>query len=420
MISEHLVVITFDGIRAEYLETAEFNGIWIPHLQQAISTGISCFNVTPVFPVYSPSCHVALATGLSPVKSGYYTTVYDCLEPQSDFRFSQLHFHARPIWDYFHEAGMTTANFFFPNTLDSVITWNIPELWRQSDKLNGVHLQKLKKLSTPCLIDQLTQRLGSEISYYFESDQIKTQVIKELINYRPNLLLARLTDSDAIHHQNGSWSTEFLTHLEYLDTCLGEIIEQTQKAGIYERTIFCLLSSFGHRDVQYEFQANLLLVKAGLIRLDSSGNITDWKVIGRIQGGTCEFILRYKNDLETEHQLFDILKSASEEYPETFEILTRENLFKLNASPMACYAIIGKGEVSIGTNLSGEVLTRAQQKATHGFLPAETDQHGFFIVFGPQIPQNIRLEFANIIDILPTISRRFNLRMESHEARILF
>lgn len=420
MISEHLFVITFDGIRAEYLETAELNGIWIPHLQQAIHSGISCFNVTPVLPVFSPACHVALATGLPPAKNGYYTTVYDCLEPQSDFRFSQLHFRARPIWDYFQQAGLTTANFFFPNTLDSDITWNIPEMWRQSDKLNGVHLLKLKKLATPCLIDQLTNRLGSEISYYFESDQIKTQVIKELITYRPNLLLARLTDSDAIHHQNGSWSTEFLTHLEYLDTCLGEIIEQTRILGIYERTIFCLLSNFGHRDVQYEFHVNSLLVKAGLIKLDSKGNISDWKVFGNVQGGTCEFILRYQNDLESEHQLFDLLKQAANDYPEMFQILTRESLGKLNANPMACYVITGNGDVSIGTNLSGETVTRSRQKATHGFHPAENDQHGFFIVFGPQIPQNIHLDFANVIDIMPTISRRFNIRMESREARILF
>jgi predicted AlkP superfamily pyrophosphatase or phosphodiesterase len=201
---------------------------------------------------------------------------------------------------------------------------------------------------------------------------------------------------------------------------LGEIIEQTKKTGTYERTIFCLLSSFGHRDVQYEFQANLLLVKAGLIRLDSKGNIVDWKVMGRIQGGTCEFILRYQNDLETEHQLFDLLKGATEDYPEMFEILSRENLSKLNANPMACYAIAGKGEVSIGTNLTGEILTSAQQKATHGFHPSDADQRGFFIVWGPQIPQNIRLDFANIVDILPTISRRFNIRMDSREARILF
>ena len=67
-------------------------------------------------------------------------------------------------------------------------------------------------------------------------------------------------------------------------------------AGTYAQTNFAVISDHGHLPVRQVLNPNVYLVEAGLIQLDSQGNIASWQAYCNSTSLSCQVVMKDPQD----------------------------------------------------------------------------------------------------------------------------
>jgi predicted AlkP superfamily pyrophosphatase or phosphodiesterase len=412
----HVIMISIDGLIPEYYTAPARLGLKVPNLTQMKLGGAYADSVEGVFPTVTYPAHTTLITGVRPATHGIVQNrIFEApTEPQTrEWYWFSKDLKAETLWSMAKKSGLVTASVGWPVTAGAEIDYNVPEI--VDPKENPPTPKRTLEYATPGLMQKaLAAATGKDTT----TDGRRTAISEFIINtYKPNLMLIHLIALDDAHHKFGPRSPQALETTERMDGYIGQIIEATRKAGIFERTTFFLVSDHGFAEVNKKFEPNVLLVKAKLITLDASGKPTDWKAAAWPAGGSCAIVLRDPNDKETAKTVTDIFtKLAAKDHSPINRILNQAELKKLGAVPTAYLMFDAAPGYSFDEMLTGpDTHEPKDYHGTHGHLPSRAELRSSLIVYGATARVGAKMTLARMLDIGPTAAAVLGLTFEKPE-----
>jgi predicted AlkP superfamily pyrophosphatase or phosphodiesterase len=346
-----------------------------------------------------------MVTGVRPARHGViYNTVFDPLDGFRDWFWESSWIKVPTLWDLARQKG--TAGASWPVTVGSSIDYLIPEgeFFPTGEEM----LEYMRRISTPELVDAVRAKVPAEIVTgqvdSAERDRfIAAAVVHMIETYRPNLTLVHLIETDSAQHTRGKHTPEVHRAFTNIDGYLGEIIRATEAAGIRQRTTFVITGDHGFYQIHSALQPNVELRRAGLLKTDSQGRITEWKAIAhgaaiRVAPGT---------DDATRRQVRALFQNlADTQYRGLFRLVERPELDSLGAYPEAFFIIEPvEGYMLSGGFIGDAFVVPANLRGNHGYLPSIPAMHTGLIVSGYRAKKGVQVPLARQIDIAPTIGR---------------
>jgi predicted AlkP superfamily pyrophosphatase or phosphodiesterase len=401
-----VVLISIDGFLPGYYLRPEELGVKVSNLEALKHSGSWAEGVIVQYPSLTLPSHATLSTGVRPAKHGIVeNTAFD---PLAGFPFGfdkASALKAPTLWDGAKEQGLITAGISWPATLESSMNYVIATGAGPGQANPGEYY---RRVSTPGLIDEIVARFGTKVleghaEFSLRDAFTACAASYVLSTYRPNLMMLYFGDTDHEQHEFGIHSPEAKRAYERTDEHIGEIVEAARRAGILETTTFLITGDHGFAPQHSMLQPNVLLRKAGLLRTDPNGKITDWEVVSH------NGAIRLKDPSDTEllqrtRRLFSDL--ASNSFQDIFRIVEREELDSLGAYPEAVFMLEPELGYSIGNGFEkDEFLVASRVRAGHGYLPSHPEMRTGLVVSGPGIKKGVQMPTARQIDIAPTIAR---------------
>ena len=417
-----LVVISVDGLRPDYVTAAELHGSKVPNLRRLMKEGTYAEGVIGVIPTVTYPSHTTLMTGVWPAKHGILgNATFDPLQKN----YQGWYWYAEDIrvptlWDVATAAGRTTASIQWPVTVGAKITWNIPEVWRAGTPEDA---KLLRVLSTPGLQDEAKKEIGEYrggIDTSGEGDEVRGKyAVWILERKRPGLLTLHLTALDHTEHETGVFSTESVAILERLDTIIGNVRAAAEKVAPM-RTYFAVVSDHGFAN--YDQQLNLFSAfrDAGLFTVDDKGNITGWKAMPWVTGGSAAIVLNDPRDAPTLEAVRALLMKLQTDSANGIErVLNEDELHARGGYPVASFFVSLKPGWRTGASLGGPVISKVKPGGTHGQSPDTPDLRAAFFLTGPGVPAGKNLGVIDMRDIAPTLAKEVGLKLPSADGKAL-
>jgi predicted AlkP superfamily pyrophosphatase or phosphodiesterase len=417
-----LLVISVDGLRPDYVTAADAHGSKIPNLRRFLKDGTYAEGVQGVIPTVTYPSHTTLVTGVWPAKHGILanTTLDPLQKNEQGWYWYAEDIRVSTLWDAATKADRTSASIQWPVTVGAHITWNIPEYWRASTPDDA---KLLSSVATPGLLAEMEAELGEYhggIETSAKDDEIRGRYAQWILEKkRPALLTLHLTALDHIEHQTGPFSPEALELLERLDVVIGNLRETTERLAP-GRAIMAIVSDHGFVKVNAQLNLFAAFREAKLLTLDEKGNVTDWKAMPWVTGGSAAVVLKDPKDSATLAQVRELLaKLAGDPANGIDRILEAEELHKRGGYPTASFFVSLKPGWRTGSLLTGPVLSRTKPGGTHGELPDLPDLRAAFFVIGPGVPAGRSLGLIDMREVAPTLAYLAGLSLPTAEGKNL-
>ena len=417
-----LVMISVDGMRPDYVTSADAHGAKIPQLRRLMKEGSYAEGVVGVVPTVTYPSHTTLVTGAWPAKHGIFgNTTFDPLQKN----YQGWYWYAEDIrvptlWNLAAQAGRTTASIQWPVTVGAHITWNIPEFWRANTNDDA---KLLRAVSTAGLLADLEKEVGpypAGINASIETDELRGKYAEWILEKkRPALLTIHLIALDHIEHETGVFSPEDMASLERIDTVIGNVRETAERTAP-GRTYIAIVSDHGFAKTDAQLNLFPLFRQAKLFTTDDKGKITDWRAMPWIQSAAAALMLKDPADTATLAEVRELLaKLAADPANGIDRILDADELHKRGGFPAASFFVNPKPGWKMGSALDGPVLSKTKPGGSHGELPDFPDLHAAFFVVGPGVPAGHSLGIIDMRDIAPTLAHAVGLSFSSTDGRLL-
>ena len=417
-----LVVISVDGLRPDYVTAAKAHGTKVPNLQRLMNSGAFAEGVTGVIPTVTYPSHTTLMTGVWPAKHGILANAtFDPLQKN----YQGWYWYAEDIrvptlWEAAGAAGRTTASIQWPATVGAAITWDIPEVWRAGTPEDA---KLLHALSTPGLLKEAAADIGEYrggIDTSGEGDEVRGKYAVWLLEKKkPGLLILHLTALDHTEHETGVFSAESQAILERLDMVIGKVWETSERIAP-KRAYLAVVSDHGF--VNYDQQLNFFPAfrEAGLYKADDKGNITDWKAMPWVTGGSAAIVLKDPADQTTLESVRALLTRLQADPATGIDrVLNAEESHARGGYPNASFFVSLKPGWRTGSTLNGVVISQVKPGGTHGELPDVPELRSAFFIAGPGIPPGKNLGLIDMRDIAPTLAKEAGLALPTADGKVL-
>ncbi len=417
--SEHVILISVDGMPPDYYTAPEKLGLRAPTLTMMKQSGAHAEGMEGVYPTVTYPQHTTMVTGVRPAVHGIVQNrIFEAPNaPQTRYWYWFANaLKSETLWTAAKKAGLTTAAVGWPVTVGAEIDYNAPEIYEPGE--NPPTWNWTAKHSTPGLLEKA---LGPDLKKGSPVDERLTSVSEFIIkNYKPNLLLLHLIELDGAHHRNGPRTKPAIETAEREDAYINRIVEATRQAGIFEKTTFFVVSDHGFASIDKRVSPNVALAKEGLITLDAAGKATAWKAAAWPAGGSCAIILKDANDKQTEAKVNALFsKWAKQKNSPIKQIITRAELRKLEAIPQAALMLEAAPGYSFNESLKGTEVGDSGEtyKGTHGYLPTDPRMRASLIIYGAGARSGAKLPLARTIDLAPSIASLLKLKLPNAEGK---
>jgi predicted AlkP superfamily pyrophosphatase or phosphodiesterase len=417
-----LVLISVDGLRPDYITSAEQHGAKVLQMRKFLQEGTYAEGVTGVIPTVTYPSHTTLVTGVWPAKHGIWgNTTFDPLQKN----YQGWYWYAEDIrvptlWDAASAAGRTTASIQWPVTVGARITWNIPEVWRAGTAEDA---KLLRVVATPGLLPEVASAIGEYrggIDTSVEGDEVRGKyAVWMLENKRPGLLTLHLTALDHIEHEAQAFSPQAIAVMERLDEVIGKVREAAERVSP-GRAFVAVVSDHGFAN--YDQQLNLFPAfrDAKLFSADDKGAITDWRAMPWVTGGSAAIVLKDPKDQATLGEVRALLaKLAADPASGIDRVLEAEELHQKGGYPNASFFVGLKPGWRTGSTLTGPVVSKVKPGGTHGQLPDQPDLRAAFFLVGPGVPAGKNLGVIDMRDIAPTLAKVVGLALPSADGKAI-
>jgi predicted AlkP superfamily pyrophosphatase or phosphodiesterase len=415
-----LVMISVDGLRPDYVTTADAHGVKIPNLRRFLTEGAFASGVEGVIPTVTYPSHTTLITGVWPAKHGILgNTTFDPLRKNSaGWYWYTEDIRVPTLWDVAARAGLVTASIQWPVSVGARLNWNIPELWRANTPDDT---KLLRSVSTPGLLAELETELGEyPRALDVEADEQRGRYAARLIEKKhPNLLTLHLIALDHTQHEKGPFSPDTMAVLERLDTVIGKLRETTERAAP-GRAWVAIVSDHGFAKTDTQLNLFPAFKDAGLFSTDGGGRITDWKAIPWTAGGAAAIMLKDAGDTVTRDVVRALLDRLARDPANGIDrVLDADALQKRGGYPPASFLVGLRPGWQTGSSVSGPILSPGPSRGSHGHLPDLPDLRAAFFLVGPGVPAARSLGLIDMRDIAPTLARRLGIALPSADGKTL-
>lgn len=405
--SRHVLVISVDGLGGSFLaQTAP--RVHAPNLQRLGKEGSYAEGVVGVYPTLTYPSHTTIVTGRMPAEHGIYTNLSSReagKNPRDWFWFSSA-IKVPTLWDEARSHQLSTGAVFWPVAAGAPIDWDIPEIWDPQKGEVGDPLY-VAKYATPGLLFQALLELGPPQPGADEDITRAHLAAFVLKKYKPNLLLVHLASLDTVEHAHGPASPEAAATLELEDKLIGELLDAVKESGLAASTDVFIVSDHGFLPIENEIAPNVLLAKAGLLTLDSQGQIIGGKIATVSNGGS--FFIYWPEGENLQPAVDAALKPLLDQGL-VWGLLNRSALHDLGADPGARMALEAREGWAFSSRTNGEAVAKLPAtQGTHGYLPSRPALRASFIAWGPDIKGGIDLHLIPMTAVGPTILRAMGI-----------
>src|SRR5262249_17320318 len=376
----HLIMISIDGMPPDYYTNPAAIGLKVPTLTSMKLNGAYADGVEGVYPAVTYPAHTTLVTGVLPATHGIVQN--RIFEPPTEPQTRSWYWFAsglkvETLWMAAKKAGLSVGTVGWPVTAGADVDYNFPEVWDPPEQ--PLTPKRALQYWTPGLVDKVVSSMGTS-----RGDQFPTSVAEYIIkNYKPNLLLLHLIELDDTHHHAGPRSQKAIEVMEREDGYISRIIQATRDAGIFDSTTVFVVSDHGFASVSKKFEPNVVLARAGLINLDSSGKAISWKAAAWDADGSCAIVLHDPDDRATAKQVTEIFsKIASRDNSPIGQVLERRQLDRLGAIPQASIMLEASTGFYFGGDLTGPETRDSGKEylGTHCYLPSKLEMCSSLVI----------------------------------------
>jgi len=414
--SEHVIVVSVDGLMPEvYLRPDEL-GLAVPTLRALKAAGAHSPGLRGVFPTVTYPTHTTMVTGVEPGAHGIVANLpLDPLQKNADgwYWYAQ-DIRAPTLWAVAEAAGRRTAAVFWPVTVGARVSWLVPEYWRSrtadDDKL-------IAALSTPGLLPAVQARFpgfAAEFTPERRSDAGLTDIAVHLIEReRPALLLLHIFDVDSSQHGFGPRSREALATIEVADAQLARLIAAAKQAGTWERTTMVVVSDHGFLPISRRVKPGVLLAGLGLVDLDGE-HPREWRVGMSLSGGQAYLYLKDPADDAARRAIVEAFTALTSQ-PDSgvLRLYTHDEIVARGGDPTAALALEAAPGFAFAGGYTGPATedAPAQYRGTHGHDPARPEMAAALVIVGPGVRPGREIANARMIDVGPTVAALLGLAL---------
>ena len=417
--TQHVVLISIDGFRPEfYLEER-----WpAPNMQDMAKTGARSLGVTGVFPSVTYPSHTTIITGRTPIHHGiYYNAPFEPTGQTGRWYWESELIQVPTLWDAVREAGLKSASFIWPLSVNAPIDYNIPEYWTIEDGFGRIQPMREKETPKGLLAEMELNVLGKLNERTFNGDYLnredRTGEMAGYIleTYKPNLITLHLIATDHFQHVEGREGPMVRKSLAATDRAIGKIIEAADRAGISDQTTFVITGDHGFVNIHSSLSPNVWLVEVGL--MENQPDRGDWKAAFHTSGASAFLHLKDESDSATLEKVEEMLENLPENHKKLFRVINREALDKVGADPHAALGLAPIQGISFSPTSEGAVLKPAKG-GTHGFFPDFKEIETGFVAWGAGIRENVEIQEMGLVDVAAVVNYLLNLNMDLPESNL--
>ncbi|AKN30236.1 phosphodiesterase [Clostridium carboxidivorans P7] len=426
-ISKHLIVVSFDG-----LSTLDFEIIQsLPNFKKFIDESSYCKNVYSVYPTLTYPAHVTIVTGKYPKNHGIINNTL--LQPgrrSPDWYWQRKYVKGETLYDIAIDSGMKVAALLWPVTAKSSIQYNMPEIFANRPWQNQIMVSLFN--GSPLFQISLNNRFGAlrdgirqpNLDNFTHESLLYT--IKEK---KPDLILVHYTDLDTMRHHHGFNSKEAEEALKRHDRRLGDIIETLKKNNIYDDSTIIALGDHSSIDEDKIINLNILLKENGYIKVDTSGNIIDYKAIVKNCDGSAYVYVKDIQNKKLIYEIRDLIDNFNKEHKCIEAVLTKDEARGLGADPQCAMMLEANRGYYFLDHVEGEIIKNIEPheagripdvtNATHGYSPFKEEYTTVFMAAGCGIKKGAAIEKMNLVDEGPTMAKLLGLELKDVDGRII-
>ena len=369
----------------------------LPALSDLAANGVFCRNVRTVYPTVTYPIHASLITGCYPDAHGigHNQPFQPDTAPEmrrwywslSDIRVKTLHQAAR-------EAGMTTASVLWPASgRTRWIQRNFPEVL----PLPGENkVLKMLRYASPCWVLRTELLYGRQRKSIQQPDldDYAALLCEKLYASRrpPEVLTVHLVDCDAMRHRFGAESPEAHAAMERLDGRVGRIVRAVKKAGLFEDTLFCVVSDHGQADAPHGVPLDRALRAACGARAQTLG--MGAYIFGPDLAAARKALEAHREEWGVE-RIFDDAALRNMHAPANVHLA-------VDAKEGCCM-------------VDREEATRGE----HGFSLDRPQARTLLWLSGPGVRKGAEMEKAELVDIAPTLACALGLSLPQAQGKAM-
>jgi predicted AlkP superfamily pyrophosphatase or phosphodiesterase len=411
----HLILISVDGLMPNTYLEPDAHGLKVPTLRGIVEHGAYSPGVRTVFPAMTYPAHATMVTGVNPGTHGITSNLaWDPLGKNGrGLRWYAQDIRVPTLWQLARARGLRTALVSWPVAVGAVATAQVPEYWAAS---TSEDIKLMRVLATPRgILDEVARRFPNFPVLYTTRgtpDEALTDVAVSLIETRrPHLVLLHIYQVDHWQHEKGLSSPEANAAIENADHQIARVIEAGQRAGVWKETALVVVSDHGFAPISQRVRPGVLLRENGLITLDESGGVGEWKAVVVAEGGSAFLYVKDKNDEKTRDLLLKtFLPLAGQPKSGIGRVFTHEQIAELGGDPEAFLALEGAPGFGMAPEYTGDYIFPSTQLATHGYAPDRVDMQSSLLVYGPPIGTG-EIDHARLIDLAPTLAAWLGLHL---------
>ncbi|HSC25683.1 MAG TPA: ectonucleotide pyrophosphatase/phosphodiesterase [Vicinamibacterales bacterium] len=364
----HVVLVSFDGFRADYLETFD-----LPSFRRVKQRGAAARTMRPVFPSLTFPNHYSLVTGLRPERHGIVgNSFYDPVRGQSyalsdrDAVGDGTWYRGEPIWVTAERQGMVAACFFWPGS-EAAIGGIRPTYWKPYD---------------------------GEIP---NDDRVKAVLewLRLPDERRPHLITLYFSELDSASHRSPLGSPAVGQALQSLDRTLGVLLDGIDALAIRDQVYLVLTSDHGMVETATS-QAIALdsLIDTTDVRMGFGGPVASLHVAGGSTGATL-----VRNQINSRLQ-------RGRAYLRR-EVPAR---FHYRADPRIGDVVVVMDEGWTLHASPPEARPDRPRWGMHGWDPVLPSMAALFLIAGPGVRAGVTIPAIDNVDVYPLLTELLGLR----------
>ncbi|MBS1815304.1 MAG: alkaline phosphatase family protein [Acidobacteria bacterium] len=407
----HVLVISIDGMRPDYITQADKHGLKVPTLRKLMASGTYAEGVVGVIPTLTYPSHTTMMTGVWPIEHGVFGNqefrpFHEGKEQITDFSTIKV----PTLWEAAKKAGYTTGSVGWPVTTGAAcIDWLLPAnaAFEGSDPDGGTAaLDPNKQYDNP---RGLKEQLASVVpkDRKLDINQLRHIWYVEILKrYKPEFMTIHTGDLDHQEHAHGPFSPEANASIEAIDREVAELV--ALERSNYPDAYILIVSDHGFLPTEHTFYPNALLAKEGLLDIPQH----KWEAAAYNTGGTSTIIVRDPSNAAVVAKVKSVVEAAAKNPAYGIgRMLTHEEAVKRGGNPAAMYILDAASGWRFGSGTK-KITADAPGTGAHGQLPDHPELRSSFFLVGPDVVKR-NLGVIDMRQIAPTLAKILNVKLPS-------
>ena len=369
----------------------------LPALSALAENGAFCQNVKTVYPTLTYPIHASLLTGCYPDAHGIgHNQPFqpDTAPHMRAWYWSAQDIRVKTLHQAAQEKGLDVASILWPvSGKNRAVRRNFPEVL----PLPGESaVKKMLQYASPLWILRMELLYGKTRKSILQPDldDYAALLCEKLYasSRPPQVLTVHLVDCDSMRHRYGVESPEAHAAMERLDRRVGRILNAVKRRGLWEDTLFCVVSDHGQQDAPHGVLLDREIKAACGARAQSLG------MGAYIFGPDLALALRALQEHREEWGIAHIYNQ------DELRALHAPEQVRLAVDALPGHCFLDKPEETHGE---------------HGFGLDCPQARTLLWLSGPGIRRGERIERARLVDIAPTLAHALGLSLSQAQGRVL-